>query len=96
MKTTITLYIFQVPGEAQRVYTADMSGWPEVFGALLGTQDFEVEWQEVDANPVDILLQRYDEEMTRIHDELSERGRVIGERITALLRFDHDTGRTFE
>lgn len=96
MKTTITLYIFQIPGEPQRVFTADMSDWPEVFGALLGTQDIEVEWQELDANPVDILIQHYEAEMTRLHGELSDRARVIGERVSALMRIDHEQGRTFE
>lgn len=96
MKTTVTLYIFQIPGEPQRLFTADMSGWPEIFGALLGTQDVEIEWQEIDANPVDILLLHYEAEMTRAHDELSERVEKIGQRICDLMRFDHQIGRTFE
>jgi hypothetical protein len=91
MKSIIKLYIYQKPGEEQRALTADMSEWPELFGALLGVFDVEVEWPEVDANPTAILLEHYQQKMMQEGAEHDARMGVLMYRINSLQYLEHQS-----
>lgn len=74
MKQTITLYIHQLPREPQRAFTCDLSDFPSTFGALLGVQDVEVEFDEIDRDPVSALIDALEQEIER--EGVAYRGRV--------------------
>jgi len=91
MKTPITLYIHQLPGQPQRAITCDMSDWPVTYGALLGTITVDVEWPEIEANPTAILIERYEQQIEREHLHHAERVGELKAQIQTLLCIDYQT-----
>lgn len=98
MKSIITLYIHQIPGEPQQALVVNMSRFPEWYGALLGQCEVEVEWQEVDADPAAILIDRYQHELMQEGADHDERAGALMERIQGLrlvhkmMLIEHDQG----
>jgi hypothetical protein len=91
MKTPITLYIHQKPGEPQRAITCDMSDWPAAYGALLGTITVEVEWPEIEANPTALLIARYEQQIEQEHLQHTERVGELKAQIQTLLCIEYQT-----
>ena len=90
MKQTITLYVHQKPGEEQRLLTCDMSDWPELYGAMLGSFETIVECRAFEQDPTAVLVAHYqqdiDREITRHHCRLH----VLNEQINGLRYLSHD------
>lgn len=84
MKTPITLYIHQLPGQPQRAITCDMSDWPASYGALLGTITVEVEWPEIEANPTALLIERYEQQIEQERLQHADRVGALTEQIQNL------------
>ena len=91
MKTPITLYIHQLPGQPQRAITCDMSDWPATYGAMIGTITVEVEWPEIEANPTALLIARYEQEIEQVHSQAVERMDALSAQIQNLLCIEHQT-----
>lgn len=89
MKSTITIYVHQKPGQAQRIFTADMSPWPDMFGALLGTFDVEIEWQEIAKNPTLALLDALQVQLDREHVEHQTRVEALTGKMNDLRSLEH-------
>lgn len=89
MKTVITLYIHQHPGEPQVARTVDMSDYANICGVMIGTVDVEVEWQEIRKDPTAALIEYYEREIDR--ENAQHRSRVDGllERIHDLRLIEH-------
>ena len=96
MKQTITLYIHQIPGEPQRAFTCDLSDFPSAFGAQLGVQDVEVEFDEIDRDPTAALIDALVEEIEREVKASSGRVNELREKIARLacieFKPDEDNG----
>jgi hypothetical protein len=91
MKSPITLYIHQLPGQPQRAITCDMSDWPATYGALLGTITVEVEWPEIEANPTALLIERYEQQIEQEQVQHTERVGELKARIQTLLCIEYQT-----
>lgn len=89
MKSIITLYIYQRPGEPQYAITADMSKYPTHYGAMLGSVDIEVEWQEVSKDPTAAMIEHYEREIDREHTQHQSRVGALVERIHDLRLIEH-------
>lgn len=89
MKSTITLYIHQRPGEPQQALTCDMSSYPTMYGACLGVYDVEVEWPEVSKDPTAALIEHYEQQIE--HERAEHNGRVgaLMDRIHDLRLIEH-------
>lgn len=90
MKTTVTFYVHQKPGEEQRLFTGDMSDYPLSFGAMLGTFETVVEWQGFEQDPTALLVEHYQREIERETAEHHCRVHVLNEQINSLLCLSHD------
>lgn len=84
MKATIQLYVHQRLGEEPRVLTSDMSEYPDVFGALLGMREVEVEIEPFDTDPVAAMIDSLQAKIERERGESQARIRFLSEQISKL------------
>lgn len=89
MISTIRLYIHQIPGEPQVAMTCDMSGYPNMFGAMLGYYDVQVEWPEVQANPTVALIAQYERQIEQERAEHNDRVGALMGQINSLRCIEH-------
>lgn len=91
MKQSIKLYVHQKPGEEQLLLTCDMSDYPSLYGAMLGSFEVDIEWQPIDADPTAALVEHYQREIDRENTEHHCRLHVLNEQINGLLCLSHDS-----
>lgn len=88
MKTTITLYIHQRPGEEQRALTCDLSEFGS-YGALLGTREIEVEWEGFDIDPVAAMIDNLEQQVQKERAESQLRINALLDKIGKLKCLEH-------
>lgn len=89
MKTTITLYIHQRPGEEQRALHLDMSAYPEHYGAMLGTREIEIEFEPFDIDPTASMIERLEREVVSVPADSQRRITHLQEQIDKLRCLEH-------
>jgi arginine repressor len=90
MKENLTLYIHQVPGtEEQVARTLDMSEWPHTFGVVLGTQVIEIEWQRIDRDPTEALIESLEQRRQAAIEECNEKVRCLSDEIDRLRALEY-------
>jgi hypothetical protein len=88
MKTTITLFIHQRPGEEQRALTCDLSEYGS-YGALLGTREVEVEWETFDRDPVEALIDTLEQQVEKERADSQLRINALLDKIGKLRCIEH-------
>lgn len=91
LKTTITLFIHQLPGKPQSPKTCDMSIYSDHYGPLLGTQEVEVEWQEIDRDPVDAMIGSLEAQVQKERADSQVRVNGLLEKIGKLQCLEYQT-----
>lgn len=90
MKTTVTLYIYQRPGQQQYPLTVDMSAYPQSYGVLLGTREIEIDFEPFDSTDKAAQIDALQLALTRERANFTDvEGRYLA-RIAALRNAQHD------
>ncbi len=89
MKTTVKLYIHQIPGQEQYALCSDMSRWPDVWGALLGVREVEVEFEQFDTDPMEAMIDALEQQIASERAESQVRVNLLMERISQLRSLEH-------
>ena len=89
MKTTIKLYIHQLPGGPQEALTCNMSEYSATWGALLGTVDVEVEWKEIDRDPREALIESLESQVEKERADSQVRVNHLLDQISKLKCLEH-------
>lgn len=90
--STVRVYIHQRPGEEQYALVCDMSEYSLCYGALVGTVDIEVEWEEFDVNPASVLLEKIEQEIGRVQLEYDGRLSTLRDRAAQLRCLEYRPG----
>ncbi|MDH4581416.1 hypothetical protein E8F20_05940 [Pseudomonas sp. BN415] len=83
MKTTITLYIHQLPGKEQRAEICDMSMY-QSYGALLGVREIEVEYEPFDVDPVVAMIDNLEQRIAQKRADCTRECNLLLEQISQL------------
>ncbi|MNP02580.1 hypothetical protein D3C76_944380 [compost metagenome] len=88
MKTTIKLYIHQLPGKEQRAEVCDMSGF-EWYGALLGIREVEVDFEPFDVDPVVAMIDSLERQIAQKRANCTRDCNLLLEKISQLKCLEH-------
>jgi len=92
MKQVITFYIHQIPGQQQVARACDMSEWPNLYGVLLGTQEIEIEFDEIDKDPIAAMVENLEAQVDRERADSQVRVNGLLDKISKLKCLEHNTG----
>jgi hypothetical protein len=84
MKQTIKFYIHQLPGEPQTARACDLSEWSHLYGALLGTQEIEIEFDEINKDPLTAMVENLEAQVDRERADSQVRVNVLLDKISKL------------
>jgi len=84
MKTTIRLYIHKHPDRPQEAIICNMAQHGARFGVLIGTQDIEVEWEEIEDSHDAVLIEQLEASAQKVHEDARLELSHIAEQIEKL------------
>lgn len=89
VKQTIKLYIHQVPGQPQTAQVCDLSRFTEVYGALLGVREVEVEFEAFDLDPVVAMIDGLEKQVEQERADSQRKVNFLLEKISKLRCLEH-------